>query len=492
MSMIIDPYRFSPAGLTVNWSPQYDIVTGASVVGAWGLRKLVSGYTGPLVRIRDTTGGAEQDVGFGASGFLDAFTVTGNAAVVTLYDQSGNANHLTQSDTTKQPLVMRAGVSFSGRPAIRFDGSNDFLRDFTSGTSKAYMVPDLVVAVEAAGRGVAATWAGIALVPHIAGSNTSPYDRWGIRRYFSSSTSLQYSLTVASAETTTSTDSELAAQKSIGTVFLASHAGVALDGTVTTDAPLSPGDDITYPNATGIVLGANGAGAECFGGEITAVVVISNNTANAATVQTWHDNIHHKNLAKSADLVLDVSFTGGGTPADISDRAHPVWLSDGADVSAGYLDPTSSGAAVIAPSGLIAPSADFTFEAEVYLTSLTVNRRIASKSHRDTNVGWCLSTHDVNADELMVIAGNQYLVTAEHGTAANLTTGVWYTVRVTRSGNNWNLYVDGVSRAALNFSPTTPMYTGTPLLIGNNSLRTLPFPGHIRNVKMWSGVALAP
>lgn len=492
MSMIINPARFSSGVASVNWSPEYDDITGASVVGAWGLRKLVSTHTGAVVRIRDTTGGVEQDVGLGADGWLDTFTVTGNAAVVTLYDQSGNGNHMTQSDTTKQPLVLPTGASFSGRPAIRFDGSNDFLRDFTSGTSKAYMVPDLVVAVEAAGLGVGATWGVLAGVPHVAGANSAPYDRWSVRRYISTSNDLQLALSGASAATVVFSNTEVANQKSIGTIFLASHAGVTLDGSSSRDAPLSPGDDITYPNATGIMMGANGAGAECFGGEITAVVVISDAVSGAATVQTWHDNIHMKNLPKVNDLVLDVSFTGGVDPVDASDRTHPIGLSDGATVSGGYLDPTSTGAAVIASSGLLSPSADFTFEAEIYLTSLVGNRRIASKAYRTTVSGWSLCTHDVNSDELMLIAGNQYLVTTEDGPAANLTTGVWYTVRVTRSGNDWNLYVDGSTRASRNFGPLTSMYTGTPLLIGNNSLRTLPFPGYIRNVKMWSGVALAP
>ena len=494
MSMFINSFWFKsdlPA-IDVNWSPAYDDITGAPVVGAWGLRKLVTTHTGAVVRIRDTTGGAEQDVGLGADGWLDTFTVTGNAAVVTLYDQSGNANHLTQSDTNKQPLIVRPGVSFSGRPSIRFDGSNDFLRDYSSGTTKAYMVAYPIIAVEAAGRGIGSNWAVIAGIPHIAGANTSPYDRWSVRRYSGAGNDLQLALSGASAATTSISNAELAIQKSIGAIFLASHADVILDGSRSVTGPAAAGASVTYPNATGVMLGANGAGSECFGGEITALVILSDNVSSAATIQTWHDNIHQKNLAKNDDVVLDVTFTGGSAPIDTSDRAHPVWLSDGATVNEGYLKPNTNGAAIIAPSGLLSFATNFTFEVEINLTSLITNRRIATKGHLELFYGWTLSTHDVNSDELMLLAGNSYLVTGEHGSQANLTTGSWYTIRVTRFGNLWKIYVNTIERASRTFTPTNAMYTGTPLLVGNNNLRSLPFPGYIRNLKIWSGVALVP
>lgn len=494
MSMFINSFWFKSdlPVIDVNWFPAYDDITGAPVVGAWGLRKLVTTHTGAVVRIRDTTGGAEQDVGLGADGWLDTFTVTGNAAVVTLYDQSGNANHLTQSDTTKQPLIVRPGVSFSGRPSIRFDGSNDFLRDFDSGTAKAYMVAYPVIAVEAAGRGIGGNWAVVAGIPHIAGLNTSPYDRWSLRKYFGSNNTMQIALTNATTTTSNFSLPEMAFQKSIGTTFIATYADVVLDGSRSMTGPSDAGVAVTYPNATGVMLGANGAGSECFGGEITSLVILSDNVSSAATIQTWHDNIHMKNLAKNDDLVLDVSFTDGILPIDTSDRAHPVWLSDGATVNEGYLKPNTNGAAVIAPSGLLSLNTDFTFEVEINLTSLITNRRIATKEYRELFFGWTLSTHDVNSDELMLVAGNSYLVTGEHGSQANLTTGSWYTIRVTRFGNLWKIYVDTVEKASRTFTPTNGMYTGTPLLVGNNMLRSLPFPGYIRNLKIWSGVALVP
>lgn len=491
MSMMINSSRFdtvTPSG--VNWSPEYDDVTGLSPVGAWGVRRLVSGYSGSLIRIRDTTGGAEQDVGIGADGWLASFTVTGNAAVVTLYDQSGNGNHLTQSDTTKQPLLVRPGVSFSGWPAIRFDASNDFLHDNTTGTAKSYMVSYPVVALEFAGRGSGQNFSPMASVPHQAGVNTSPFYRWSIQKY-SSTGDLEIRLS-GSASATITWSSDVRNDKSIGLIMLGANADTIFDGRNTSSGPRAAGDTVTYPNATGLRLGANGAGAEINGCEITAVVILSDGTSSAATIAGWHDGILNKNLSKVDDKVLDVTFTGSVDPTDTSDRGHLIWLSDGATISGGYLDPTSTGAAVISQSGLTNPSADFTFECQIYPTSLITDRRIASKARGITS-GWELSLHNVNSDEVMFIIGGNFIVTGEHGSQANIVTGSWQTVRVTRSGNTFKIYVDGVERASRTLvSSPTQVYIGNPLLIGNNSLRTQAFPGYIRNVKLWSGVATPP
>ena len=463
------------------WSPSYDTVTGTTVAGAWGLRRLVSSHTGAVVRVRDTADSSEQDVGLGEDGFLADFTVAGNAAVVTLYDQSGNGAHLTQSDTSRQPLIVRPGVSVAGRAAIRFDGSNDFLRDATTGTARPYMVSYPVIAVEAAGRNGGGSFAAFANIPH-SDPNADPFARWSIGRN-STLSSFEFRLSGAASATTIRT-MELNNGNSIGTIVMAAQVDRLIDGTGAFDGPRGTGDAVTYPNATSIRVGTNS------NAEISAVVVLSDSAASISDIQGWHDDIHLRSLAiGDSNLVLDVSFASD-PPADASDRAHPVWLSNGATVSSSRLDPSTAGAAVIAPSGLTQPTTgDFTAEVDIYLTSLAVNRRIFER--RFGNTGWHLGMAEGSSDELAVVAGEignggSYMVTS----AANLTTGTWYTVRVTREGSDWALYVDGVERA----TATTPTiaYTARPLLVGNSSDRSLPFPGYIRNLKIWSGVALAP
>lgn len=495
MSMLINPYKFGASSApSSQWSPQYDTVSGQPVVGAWGVRKLVSTYTGPLVRIRDTVGSAEQDVGIGSDGWLATFSVGGNAAVVKVYDQSGNGNHIEQANTAKQPLLVRPGVSVSGRPAIRFDGSDDYLRDETLGTAKAYMVGHPIVIIEAAGRGSIGAWGPFAAVPHVGGANTNPYNRWVVQRN-GSGEGVSISLSIGGSSSTAGYTRELQDAASIGTLFLCVNADAIIDGIASSGGPAAAGASVTYPNATSLILGTNGGGGEPSNNETTAIVILSDSVSSIATIQSWHDTVHHKGLAKVADKVLDVSFASD-PPSDTSDRGHPVGLANGATISSGRFDPTvAGGAAVITPSGLQVPTADYTFECEIYPTSLIVNRTIMDK--RVGNIGWTLSMHDVNSDELMVVLGEftsgQYLVTGEHGSQANITTGAWHTIRFTKSGSTCKLYCDGVERASRTISTTTAtLYTARPMLIGNSHTRNSAFPGYIRNVKAWSGVALVP
>lgn len=72
--------------------------------------RLSSAYTGPLFRVRRSTGG-EQDVPYDAATnqldtvSLGAFCAGANGFVVTPYDQSGNARDVTQATANDQPKI---------------------------------------------------------------------------------------------------------------------------------------------------------------------------------------------------------------------------------------------------------------------------------------------------------------------------------------------------------------------------------------------------
>jgi hypothetical protein len=101
---------------------------------SYSLRKLRSAYTGDAIRVRRNNDNAEQDIGF-VNNELDtanllAFVGANNGFVTTWYDQSGNGRDATQSNASAQPKLVDAGVLLTknGKPAISFDGVNDFLR----------------------------------------------------------------------------------------------------------------------------------------------------------------------------------------------------------------------------------------------------------------------------------------------------------------------------------------------------------------------------
>jgi len=117
-----------------------------SIPSAWRAysvaRKLSNTYSGSAIRVRRSSDSTETDIGF-VSGALDTaslltFAGSGDAFVVTMYDQSGNARHMTAA-AASQPKIVTAGVleAINSKPAMKFDGSNDVFTDTTIGLHAA-------------------------------------------------------------------------------------------------------------------------------------------------------------------------------------------------------------------------------------------------------------------------------------------------------------------------------------------------------------------
>lgn len=103
-------------------------------MGAFGLQRLLTSYTGPLLRIRNSATTVETDIGYGVDNRVDQSAITAavggsSATVVKLYDQTGNGRHLTQATTGRQPRIVNAGTidALGGRVIARFDGVDDCL-----------------------------------------------------------------------------------------------------------------------------------------------------------------------------------------------------------------------------------------------------------------------------------------------------------------------------------------------------------------------------
>jgi len=111
-------------------------IGGAAPLVAYGLRKLVSGYSGDCIEVRRDSDDAVDDIGFDAQGNLDisaleTFVGSGNGGTIkTWYDQGGNERNLAQTGNAKQPIIVTSGSTLlhNGRPIIKFDGGNDLVR----------------------------------------------------------------------------------------------------------------------------------------------------------------------------------------------------------------------------------------------------------------------------------------------------------------------------------------------------------------------------
>lgn len=102
---------------------------------SWSIsRRLLTSYTGPIIRVRRSSDSSEQDVGYTGSGALDttallAFVGGGNGFITKLYDQSGAAYDLVQATALNQPSIVTSGSvsTYDGKPAGLFDGLNQYM-----------------------------------------------------------------------------------------------------------------------------------------------------------------------------------------------------------------------------------------------------------------------------------------------------------------------------------------------------------------------------
>lgn len=114
-----------------------------ALAGVWSVaRRLLSSYTGSLIRIRRDSDDAEQDIGFDADGNLDTAAITSfvgaNSAFVTsIYDQSGSAYNASQAVALSQPKIVNAGtlLTLSGKPTMVLDGTASTLNIATLQTT---------------------------------------------------------------------------------------------------------------------------------------------------------------------------------------------------------------------------------------------------------------------------------------------------------------------------------------------------------------------
>ncbi len=104
-----------------------------NAAAAYSLRKLRSAYTGSAIRVRRSSDNTEQDIGFVNNQLdvsdLQSFCSGTGGFVTTWYDQSGNGYNATQTTAANQPQIVSSGsvILENTKPALQFDGSNDFL-----------------------------------------------------------------------------------------------------------------------------------------------------------------------------------------------------------------------------------------------------------------------------------------------------------------------------------------------------------------------------
>jgi hypothetical protein len=87
------------------------MTAGASVASV--NRRLLTSYTGALIRVKRTSDGGELDIGYGVDNLLDtaaisAFCTTANGVVVAVYDQKGTTNFTRGGAFLSAPIYLGA------------------------------------------------------------------------------------------------------------------------------------------------------------------------------------------------------------------------------------------------------------------------------------------------------------------------------------------------------------------------------------------------
>lgn len=137
----IDSYRFASAAPTNLLLDDYPGATAA-----YSLRKLDKDYTGSAIQIQRVFPAGITNIGFNSNNDLDVAAINNycsgtTCTVLKWYDQSGNGNDLTTSGSN-QPTIYASGSiqTSSSKPALNFDGSNDYLLKLALNISQPFSV----------------------------------------------------------------------------------------------------------------------------------------------------------------------------------------------------------------------------------------------------------------------------------------------------------------------------------------------------------------
>ena len=129
-------YATTSFGTAYGANVEFDTVAGTVLLYAYSLRRVVPGYTGPLIRVRNGSlaGSPQFDIPQDGSGNLDTaylisvISLANIGYVTTFYDQNGSGKNLITTVAGREPrivdtgkvLITKAGPDGTIRPATRW------------------------------------------------------------------------------------------------------------------------------------------------------------------------------------------------------------------------------------------------------------------------------------------------------------------------------------------------------------------------------------
>jgi hypothetical protein len=339
----------------------------SKATAAYSLRKLSTAYTGDAILVRRSSDNTTQSIGFDGSGNLDISALTtfigsGDAFVVTWYDQSGLGNHLTQAITANQPRIVNAGVveTLNGKPAVFLNNS------FLTGSTSAFAYPNTI-------NGVVGTNSSIATGVFLSiGENDGPGIGLGNIVGFGST---NYNITgikgsVAYMPTASTLAINSTAVMTMNTLSGGSSTILKLNG-----IPLTITDGATAPPvaaASRIGIGHNGsvAGNSVMINSYVQEGVFFNSTLSSTQLQTLENNQNVYYAAAPSSL----SYTGSPFTYTVGTAITPIASpinSGGAPTSYSVSPTLPAGLSLSATTGAITGTPTIASTATTYTVTAT-------------------------------------------------------------------------------------------------------------------------
>jgi len=155
-----------------------------------------------------------------------------------------------------------------------------------------------------------------------------------------------------------------------------------------------------------------------------------------------------------------------------------------------YFDGSGDYLSIKPSPDLYLSTGDFTIEGWVYTTTATTTQLIFARRASATSRGFICTISGVSSQKLSFLAGNSDTTAWEVqlNSSTSLANNTWYHFAIVRSGNNFNLYINGVSESNATNSVTIADDTST-FFVGVNESAGNGLNGYLDDLRITKGYA---
>ena len=274
-------------------------------------------------------------------------------------------------------------------------------------------------------------------------------------------------------------------------------------------ATSAAGKSITYTAnslPTGLtIVGAAVTGTPTTAGNTSSLITATAATTNRTAVRTfnWSVSVTGDTYFKNTTLLLSGGTSTPSFIADASVNSFPLTIAGDTKPNSfnpytpgyysNYFDGTGDKLSIASTVALTFGSGDFTIEYWMFPTVGGITQIMITKNdNANTTAGAFLFQLDTSNRPVLYscanAGGSGWNITAL--TASAVTLNTWSHIALTRYGNIFTIWVNGVSSATVTASFTLYDGASTPVVIGSDPAGASYFNGYMSNVRLVKGTAV--